>query len=103
MSKPEALRLAEIMEATDQMCANADLSSKEVADELRRLHKACHDLQRICQERFEELQDLYGVNTELLQSLEEVVDWLELGDHESAMHTNARLAIAKATGEQNDF
>jgi hypothetical protein len=37
-TQPEALRLAEIMETTDQMYPNADLSSKEVAAELRRLH-----------------------------------------------------------------
>ena len=43
---------------------------------------------------------LIAAAPELLQSLKEVVDWLEIGDHESAMHTKARLAIAKATGEK---
>ena len=43
---------------------------------------------------------LIAAAPDLLQSLKEVVDWLELGDHESVMHTKARLAIAKATGEQ---
>jgi hypothetical protein len=34
----EAERLAEILEQTDQMHENADISSKETAAELRRLH-----------------------------------------------------------------
>lgn len=36
---------------------------------------------------------------ELLEALEEVVQWLELGDHEGQMHSKARAAIAKAKGE----
>lgn len=36
---------------------------------------------------------------ELLEALEEVVQWLELGDHEGKMHSKARAAIAKAKGE----
>jgi hypothetical protein len=35
----EALRLAEILEQTNQMYPNADVSSVEVAAELRRLHE----------------------------------------------------------------
>ena len=36
---------------------------------------------------------------ELLEALEEVVQWLELGDHEGQMHSKAIAAIAKAKGE----
>jgi hypothetical protein len=35
----EALRLAETLETTDQLYPNADLSSQEIATELRRLHQ----------------------------------------------------------------
>jgi hypothetical protein len=45
MTQPEALRLADALEATDQMHANADLTSAEVAAELRRLHAYCRDLE----------------------------------------------------------
>ena len=42
---------------------------------------------------------LIAAAPELLDALEEVVQWLELGDHEGQMHSKARAAIAKAKGE----
>lgn len=44
MTQPEALRLADVLEATDQMHTNADLTSVEVATELRRLHEVNREL-----------------------------------------------------------
>jgi hypothetical protein len=45
MTQPNALRLADVLEATDQMHANADLTSAEVAAELRRLHARVTELE----------------------------------------------------------
>ena len=42
---------------------------------------------------------LIAAAPDLLEALEEVVQWLELGDHEGQMHSKARAAIAKARGE----
>lgn len=43
---------------------------------------------------------LLSAAPDLLQSLKEVVDWLEIAENKSVMHTKARAAIEKATGEQ---
>lgn len=42
---------------------------------------------------------LIAAAPDLLEALVEMVEWLEQGDHEGPMHTRARAAIAKATGE----
>ena len=44
----------------------------------------------------EDYDALQALNAELLEALEEVVQWLELGDHEGQMHSKASAAIAKA-------
>jgi hypothetical protein len=82
MEQPKALRLAKLNQDNALAWKEGTFMHEirmDTANELRRLHE---------------------VNDSLLQSLKEVVDWLELGDHESVMHTKARLAIAKAKGEQ---
>ena len=74
VTQPKAIRLADALEATDQMHSNADLTSAEVATELRRLHE---------------------VNAELLTALKEAV---AKGCLAGAMLIAASAAIAKATG-----
>lgn len=96
MTQPEALRLADALEATDQMHANADLTSAEVANELRRLHAANID----CVDHFNALMT---ERNELLEALNEIVRfWDSVVPNEcvNEMHIKARAAINKATGEQ---
>ena len=95
--KPEALRLAEILEQTNQMQPNADVGSKEVAAELRR--------------QFEEIKRLHALNQELLEALELALfahgkmllsdppqeAWKTYG-----VESKARAAIAKAQGASNE-
>jgi hypothetical protein len=86
VTQPEALRLAHTLEATDQMHSNADLTSVEVANELRRLHE---------------------VNQELLAALKALHDedmaYITANRFDEAANNpglvQARAAIAKATGE----
>jgi hypothetical protein len=76
--QPKALRLAEWMERND---ASMEVQ-KEAAAELRRL-------------RF--------VNAELLESLQEVVAWMDAPDEWAFSDTQlaaARAVIAKATGDK---
>lgn len=90
--QPEALRLAETLEATDQMHPNADLTSKEVAAELRRLLEA-HDWQyKMAGDRLRRIEKLERVNAQLLEALEHFHDYgydREMG--------HAAIAAAKET------
>jgi hypothetical protein len=84
MKQPEALRLAEMFEQNWEGQSNIDT---EAAAELRRLHE---------------------VNTELLEALKyllQVVEWSEVKPvhHLTRLGrgmAKAKIAIAKATGEQ---
>jgi len=83
VTQPEALRFADALEATDQMHSNADLTSGEVAAELRRLHE---------------------LNQELVKALQEATRCLAWHEEKHGVGMDrlavekARAAIAKATG-----
>ncbi len=88
----EALRLAEILEQTNQMDPNADVSSVEVAAELRRLHE-------VNQAMLEALSriDVYLSDTlsgRVKPEPETYKQWLVEGIIEA--RNRARAAIAKA-------
>lgn len=79
VTQPEALRFADALEATDQMHSNADLTSAEVAAELRRLH---------------------SLNQELLNALDRMYitcDWHTDDGREAKAYAYALME--KATGE----
>lgn len=98
----EALRLAHWLEHHGD-----DGFHPECATELRRLFEACNALQRICQERFEEMQDLYEANHAMLEALKKFSEYeaaMDAGNDIDGMllyaelQAMSRAAIAK--GEQ---
>ena len=88
--QPEALRLAEIFEQTNQMQPNADIESKETAAELRRLHA-------LNQELLEALELALFAHGKMLLSDPPQEAWKTY-----EVESKARAAIAKAQGASNE-
>jgi hypothetical protein len=83
MTQPTALRLADALEATDQMHSNADLTSVEVANELRRLHEVNRELLEVIQMLVNDAEPCACADTDL---------WCPV--------ITAKALIKKATGEK---
>lgn len=57
------------------------------------------DIDGVSSPRCEANAHLIAAAPDLLDALEEVVQWLELGDHEGKMYDKCKSAIARARGE----
>ena len=95
-TQPEALRIAEALEAFEW-------NNYDAAAEIRRLYQSEREAWRHADELEQERKRLHDANTELLEALKELLDreWQDdEGDFRLEMARNhARAAIANAQGE----